>query len=757
MKSASALKLLACSFYLCLFSVAVAYSQATLDATEALIRARPPIISPGDYESVRSKKVARAVRISEKITLDGRLEEPEWNLAEKATDFVEQQPHAGEISPDATEVRFLYDNDNLYVGVVLHDSGRPVVTSMLYDFQPGESDNINIVIDSLHDHRSGFSFTTNPVGAKRDQQLSNDGTGNLDWTGVWDVRSTMDDLGWTAEFVIPFKTLRFSNSSTQEWGLNIGRRSMRTKENSQWSPLPLRYSTFRVSLAGTLTGLEGIHQGRNLKIKPFIVATAAQTRLPTGELGTVQSLGRLTGAGRGYDGGVDLKFSLTPSVTLDGTYRTDFAHVEADQQQVNLTRFSLFFPEKRDFFLENAGTFTFGANLGYRPGQANLLPFFSRRIGLSSAGNPIPILGGSRVSGKVSQYDFGVLAMKTERSGAIPSNDFLVGRIKRNLFRNSWIGSIATSRNSNAPGDHNRVYGADAHFQFFQKLIVDSYLLQSDTPGKTGKNQARRFQTGWEDEQLLVALEYNDVQTNFDPQIGFVRRGNVGNYSEDLFWKPRFRRSDTVQYLTFQVSTDYYKGLSTQKVESRVQEASAGITFQNGGSIAFDALQTFDRLVKPFAIRPNISIAPGDYTYLQYTPSIHTNPSKKLSGIASYTWGDFWDGRQKSFSGEVALKANYHVNIDVTYGRNDVTVSNGSFTTNLVGARFTYGFTPRSFLNAFVQYNADTHQVSSNIRFNITHRPLSDIYLVYNDTRDTVSGQLVGRAFIVKFTNLFNF
>ena len=240
-------------------------------------------------------------------------------------------------------------------------------------------------------------------------------------------------------------------------------------------------------------------------------------------------------------------------------------------------------------------------------------------------------------------------------------------------------------------------------------------------------------------------------------EMGFVRRPNMGDYSQDLFWKPRFRKNDTFQLMTFQLSTDYIKSGSTGKVDSRTQEAQVGLTFQNGASITFDALQTFDRLVKPFAIHLNLSIAPGDYQYLQFTPAFRTSPSRKVSANMSYIWGDFWTGRQKSFSGEVVLKPNYHLNLDVTYSRNDVKLVNGAFTTNLIGARFTYGFTPRSFVNAFVQYNADTHQIKSNIRFNITHHPLSDVYFVYNDTRNSTTGELIGREFIVKFTNLFNF
>jgi hypothetical protein len=719
--------------------------------------------TPADYERVRATKVVKAIRIQDKITLDGRLDEPAWQLAPAATDFFQQQPHAGELSPEQTDARFLYDDDNMYVGLFLHDSATPVVTSISYDFQPGESDNINVVFDSLRDHRSGFSFTTNPAGGKRDQQISNDGQGNLDWTGVWDVRTSAYEGGWIAEFVIPFKTLRFSKAASQEWGLNIGRRLMRLNEISQWAPLPVRYSQFRVSLAGTLTGLENIKQGRNLKLKPFVTAGISQARASDGQLRTLESLGTRDG----YDGGVDLKYSLTPSVTLDATYRTDFAQVEVDQQQVNLTRFSLFFPEKREFFLENVGNFAFGTGVGYRPAQANLVPFFSRRIGLSDAGTPIPILGGSRVSGKIKQYDIGLLAMKTDKLGTVLSNNYLVGRVKRNLFRNSWIGSIVTSRDSTAVGDYNRVYGADAHLQFYQKLEFDSYLLASDTgvykaADRSAKNQARRFETAWIDDELAIVAEYNAVQTNFNPEMGFIRRKNMSQYAGEFTWKPRLTASDTIQSLTFGTTADYYKNGTTGKVETRTQEGTLGITFESAAAITFVTTQTFDRLVTPFLIRSDISIPAGDYKYTTYSPSFQTNPSKKISGNADLTWGEFWNGREKSLGGGLSFKPNYHLNVNLTYRRNDVRLANGEFTTDLFGARFTYGFTPRAFLNAFFQYNADTHQVSTNIRFNITHHPLSNLYIVYNDTRNTDGaiihpGQLVGRAFIIKLDNLFSF
>jgi hypothetical protein len=328
---------------------------------------------------------------------------------------------------------------------------------------------VQVLIDSLHDRRSGFTFVVNPAGARRDTQVSNNTNFNLDWDGVWDAKVTRTDRAWFIEYMIPFKTLRFSDSPSQEWGVNVSRWILHRNEEDNWAPVPVRFGGNRPDIAGTLRGLENIHQGRNLKVKPFVIGSTTDSR--------ASGPRRTTNDG---DAGLDVKYSLTPSMTLDATYRTDFAQVEVDQQQVNLTRFNLFFPEKRDFFLENSGIFSFGPG-NERYNASNLIPFFSRRIGLSAAGTPIPIVGGARVSGTVDRFDVGVLSMKTERLGDAPSSNYLVGRVKRNLLRTSWIGAIVTDRESAVPNDYNRVYGPDLHFQFFDRLDIDSYLLQSDT------------------------------------------------------------------------------------------------------------------------------------------------------------------------------------------------------------------------------------------------------------------------------------
>jgi hypothetical protein len=329
--------------------------------------------------------------------------------------------------------------------------------------------------------------------------------------------------------------------------------------------------------------------------------------------------------------------------------------------------------------------------------------------------------------------------------------------MRRNLRPNSWVGAIATNRDSTADGDYNRVYGGDAHFQFYaDRLEFDGYVLRSDTPLKSGANLARRFQTGWRDEELTASIEYNAVQPNFNPEVGFVRRGDISNYAGELTWAPQIEHP-TIQNFTLGTTVDYYTRDSLGAIETRVQEATAGIRFRNNGSTNFVATRTFDRLFEPFEIRNNLMIPRGDYEYTAYEGNVNIGNGRQITGNARVNWGEFWDGRTKAVSGAIGWRPEYHFSFDGTYSRNRVTLPNGGFTTNLLGTRFLYAFTPRAFFNAFLQYNADTRQISSNVRFNITYRPLSDVYVVYNDTRDTGRGEIVGRSLVIKLTRMVDF
>jgi len=287
--------------------------------------------------------------------------------------------------------------------------------------------------------------------------------------------------------------------------------------------------------------------------------------------------------------------------------------------------------------------------------------------------------------------------------------------------------------------------------------VFDSYLLRSDTPGKAGNNQARRLQAGWKDDELSISGEYNAVQTNFNPELGFVRRGKMSQYNGDFAWKPRITHK-TIQNLSFATGLDYYKSATTGNIETRVQDVTVGLQYKNNGSTNFNINRTFERLIEPFEIRKGTLFIPvGDYDYVSYAASASAGSNGKITGNGGVTWGEFWNGRTRSVSGTMGLRPHYHFSVDLNYSLNHVTLPNGAFTTNLIGTRVLYSFTSRAFLNAFFQYNADTRQVSSNIRFNLIHHPLSDLYLVYNDTQETTTGETVGRAFTIKLTNLFNF
>ncbi len=699
--------------------------------------------NPIDYATARFDRNLPARRTTATITVDGRLDEEAWATAEIATNFIQVQPQTGQPAVDQTEVMVLYDDTNLYVAARCFDSDPSGIriNTLEEDFESNNTDMFGFVVDSLNDRVSGFEFFINPAGARHDAQIFRDGElTNIDWDGVWEVVTTVDERGWYVEVVIPFKTLRFSGAPEQAWGFNAVRRTRRTNEDSTWSPLPLRIrSITRTSWAGMLTGLEDVRQGRNLKIKPFVIGSA-----------------RTFAAGTDFDGdaGIDLKYGLSPSLTLDLTYRTDFSQVEADEQQVNLTRFNIQFPEKREFFLENQGVFNIAATPGDPP---NVIPFFSRRIGLSDNGSPIPIVGGARLSGRASDYDVGFLTMTTEEFGPLPSDTFVVGRARRNLPNTSTVGAIFTSRNAQGPTGSSELFGVDSLLRFFdQRLDVASYLLGTWSPGYSDRNLAKLVGAAWRDDSLTVAAQYEQVQPNFSPEVGFVRREAMTHYDSEFTWQPRPADASWLRYYIVEGGADYYAD-GNGDLETRLQSAGAGLQFQSGAQIVARVMNTFDRLTEPFPIRPGIVLAPGDYQYLRYSVSGNSDPSLPLSGSVTASTGEFWDGTSQSFRGSFVVRPNYRLTLTGSLDYNTADLPAGAFDTTLVGVRVFYGFNTNMFLNSFVQYNATINQFSANTRFNLIHHPLSDLFVVYNERRDTVSQSLIDRAVIVKFTNLFDF
>lgn len=691
---------------------------------------------------------ARSIRAALKV--DGQLDEDAWASAEPVSDFVQSEPHEGGAPSERTVVRILFDKDNLYFGVYCYDSEpqKIVVSDLKRDFQARENDTFSIALDTFHDHRNSFIFFTNANAAQRDEQGLNDGREiNPEWEGVWYAASAIQRDGWSSEIVIPFKTIGLVSKETPTLGVNFERRIRRKNEVLDWSPIPRRFSVGRVSLAGMLLGLEEFQVGHNLRVKPFVTANFTQARLGESQRSTTKG-----------DGGVDLKYNLTQGLALDVTYNTDFSQVEVDTEQINLTRFSLFFPERRDFFLENAGIFHFGdvtRERGPRLNEASQL-FYSRRIGLSPAGRPLSILGGARLSGRIGPTAVGFLNMQQEESDGFPSNNFTVARVSHNILRQSDVGAIFVNRRGGSGGDYNRAYGVDANFQLSQEFTLNSYMAATQTPGRQGNNFQGKISGRWDDGFWQLYMLYTEIGENFKPEVGFVPRTGVRNYQLNFGFRPRPAGNRYIReyypHMNAKIFRDRHNRLLTKDTHVGFQ-----LFFRDGGSIELQLDPMFERLDAPFEIRKNVVIPPGDYPFNDWSLEYSSDRSRLFSATLNLSRGDFYDGTKKSvvFSGRLLVKPHWATSFD--YQANRVDLKAGSFDADLYGLRFNYSFNPKMFLDAFIQYNTTTGRILTNLRFNLEHHPLSNLSLVLTEDRAAGLSPDFSRAFIVKYTHLLQF
>ncbi len=690
------------------------------------------------------EKKVTAVRIQSSIVIDGNLDEPEWSLAQPATGFIQQEPLMGEPSTERTEVRFLYDDENLYLGVFCFDSRGPegiTVTDISRDYSPRESDTFTMVFDTFNDKRNSFIFGTNPGGAKRDGQTAGDSERrNYDWNTVWHVKTKITEQGWQAEIAIPFRSLRFRDVEEQVWGVNFSRRIRSKNEYTHWSPVPRPYRTSRVSLAGELNGLSGIRQGRNLYFKPYLLAPVVRREDDDVDFNP--------------DVGFDVKYGLTTELALDLTVNTDFSQVEADRQQINLTRFPLFFPEKREFFLENAALFQIGrVGRGLRNSNRDLIAFFTRRIGLSQ-GRVVPILAGARFTGRSGPYGLGFLSIQTSEFEELPSTNFTVARIQRDILGHSDVGGIFI--NKQGGGQYNRTYGVDSQLQFFRYLEITSFFLKTDTPGLLGEDTSASAFVGWADSRLDIQAEYLSIGDNFNPEVGFVPRKGIrksrGEFNlklrpgEGIPWMREFRPSAGIEYITDQANL----------VQSKNFDQTFEVELQNGGFFQFTHRVEFERLDEPFFIQPDQAIPVGDYVFGSISTFFSTDRSRMFSGNIGLRVGEFFDGHQDFYQTGLRFQLGARFATDVSWEHDDVDLPSGAFSTDLVNTSIDYSFSPRMFLNVLIQYNSTLDEISSNIRFNFIYKPLSDFFLVYNERRDS-GGQVIERALIAKLTYLFGF
>ena len=709
----------------------------------------------------------QAIRLDAPLQIDGRLDDAVYGTVPPITGFIQQEPDSGQPATQQTEAWVLFDDDTLYIAARcrLSEPNRIVANDMKRD-SPGMfgSESLAVVLDTFYDRRNGFIFITNPLGGMFDATVTNERTPNRDWNTVWDARTSRFEDGWTVEVAIPFKSLRYRPGPTQVWGINMQRRAVWKNEQSFLSPVPASFGMmgmFKVSSAATLTGLEAPSAGIPIELKPYAIADA------TSDFAAATPFSNDLGGAFG----ADLKIGVTQGLTADLTYNTDFAQVEVDEQQVNLTRFNLFFPEKREFFLEGQGIFDFGG--GQRPepnrffvtGEALALDapilFFSRQIGLED-GETVPIDGGGRLTGKAGPFSVGLLNVQT---GAVPTagveaTNFTVVRIKRDVLRRSSIGGIFTRRSVSAEGDGaNAVYGVDGVFSFYDDLNVNTYVARTRTPGMRGDDTSYRTELHYAGDRWGFTADRLSVGANFNPEIGFVRRDDFRRSYGSFRFSPRPQGIAAVRKFTWEGSVDYITD-GAGLLETRLQRGQFVTELENGDLLFAVATDNYEFLKEPFEITDDVTIPVGDYSFVNYRAGYSLAQQKILSGGIAVDFGKFYGGDKTTISyyrGRLGVTP--QLTLEPTVSFNWIDLPQGSFSTELVAARLTYTLTPRMFVAALVQYNSEDDALGSNIRFRWEYQPGSELFVVYTDERDTLNPRpiLQNRAFVVKLTRLFRF
>ena len=700
----------------------------------------------------------RAVRLTAPLRLDGQLDEPIYSSVTSISDFIQVEPLAGAAATEKTEVWVSFDSDNVYVSFRCWESRpeRLVATEMRRDGSAifGGDDSILFMFDTYYDRRNSVAFTVNALGGRMDGQVTNESQYSGDWNPIWDVRAGRFEDGWTLEAAIPFKSLRYRPGREQVWGFNVRRSNRWKNELSYLTRIPAARANLGhhlASLAATLVGLEVPSGSSNLEVKPYA----------TSNLTTDVNASPPTSNTPDADAGVDVKYGITQNLTTDFTYNTDFAQVEADEQQVNLTRFSLFFPEKREFFLENQGLFGFGGVPVTRATGDVPILFYSRRIGLQG-GRSVPIRAGGRLTGRLGGVSLGALSIRTDEeavSGAQPTN-FSVVRIKRDLLRRSSIGLIMTGRSVRQVGEgSNYAYGLDGTFAFFDDLAINTYWARTDTEGRSADDTSYRAQLDYAGDRYGVQVEHLAVGEAFNPEVGFVRRDDVRRSFGLLRFSPRPAFLDAVRKFSWTGSIAYVEN-GAGRLETRELEGVFGTEFESGDQLTLGYLDTYEFLPRPSDIS-GVTLPVGGYNFTTGRLDFSFARNRKVSGVLAAEYGTFYNGHKATLSASRGrLNVTPQFSVEPSYSFNRVDLVEGAFTTHLLGSRITYTMTPLMFASALLQYNSSGESIAANVRFRWEYVPGSELFVVFNEQRDTRARAfpvLANRAVIVKINRLLRF
>jgi hypothetical protein len=706
----------------------------------------------------------RAHRLTQPLVFDGRLDDAVYHSIEPAPAFRQQEPQVGELATEQTEMWVFFDDRNVYVSARMHDSApdRMVADEMRRDASIYQNEHFVVVFDTFHDRRTGFFFQTNPLGAVRDALIVDENTANYDWNAVWDVKVHRDETGWTSEMVIPFKSLRYPTGKEQAWGINARRWERRINEHSLLSitppGTPPNNSVQRLASAATLVGMEVPPPARNIELKPYGVSNLTTNRVSAPAFSNKFD----------KDIGIDAKYGITSNVTLDMTVNTDFAQVEIDEQQVNLTRFSLFFPEKRDFFLEGQGIFDF-ANTGGGGFRAPDVPimFFSRRIGLD-AGQLVPIKGGARLTGRVGKTSLGLLDIQTgegafdsvRATALTPATNFLVARVKRDILRRSNIGIIATRRSSRAGAlGSNALVGVDTSFNFFENVQAGSYYARSDTPGVTGNQSSYRGYFRYVHDRYGLETERMKVGDAFNPEVGYVPRADITRTDLVARFSPRIRSVRSLRKLEWNAEVDRYVN-GRDELETRVATGTFRVEFNNSDILTATYRNDYEFVTAPFRLSGGPLLPVGLYEFNEGVVQFNAGAQRAVSGRVTLTAGEFYSGHRRQFEYMGRVKVSSQLAFEPRILASHISLVEGTFTTKLLGARTTYTVTPRMFISGLVQYNSSLNTLESNIRWRWEYQPGSDLYIVYTDGRDTFGARtaaLMNRGVAIKATRLLRF
>ena len=750
--------------------------------TDVAIDGPPAPVAPDVITRDGGQATMRAIRLLAGIEVDGRLDEPVYESVAPVSDFIQQLPDEGALATERTDAWVMFDDENFYVAGRCWDSAPPsewVATEMRRDaFNMLNNDLFGFLIDTFYDRRNALLFYANPLGGFVDQALTNEGNPNRDWNPVWDVKTDRFDGGWTIEMVVPFKSLRYRPARDQVWGIQLRRTVMRKNEWAYLTLIPIsaagfggRGGVFRVSAAGTLVGLEAPPAGVHLEVKPYAIGGLTPARVGAADPGAAPE--------RRFDGdgkvGVDLKYGITQNLTADFTWNTDFAQVEVDEQQVNLTRFNLFFPEKREFFLEGRGIFDFargsfrtarslrrGSVLG--GGDAPTM-FYSRRIGLQG-GQAVPILGGGRLTGKVGAFDVGALNIQTANeavSGALDTN-FTVLRVKRDMFRRSSVGAIATNRSLSLSGDgSNQAYGADAVFSFFDSVNLLGYYAKTRTTGVSGRDSSYQARFDYGADRYGLEVDHLLVEGNFRPEVGFLRRRNFRRTSLSGRFSPRPRFIESVRQFVLEASHDYFLTADTGFLETRQNQIAFQTELENSDQFGVRLSDSYELLQTAFfPSGGDVAIPAGGYGFADVRLTYALGPQRLLNGRVEAATGGYFDGEITSVDlnrGRVDLSSRLSVEPSASF--NWIDLPGGSFRTDLWRARVNYTFSPRMFFSGLLQYNSANRTVGTNLRLRWEYSPGSELFVVYTEEQETDPLRpdryygLRDRGFVIKITRLF--